>query len=119
VKPTILVVDDDEDVRHLLKTTLSDEYNVLEAGDGYYGLSEVVVGDEKVDLIVTDLKMPGSDGIELIQNLPSDIPFIVVSAYLHVPEFSEALDRLEPAAVFRKPFSLAELKEAVESSLSA
>ena len=105
MKPTILVVDDDKDVRYLLKTTLSDEYNVVEAGDGYYGLSEVVVGDEKIGLIVTDLKMPGSDRIELIQNLPSDIPFIVIFAYLHLPEFSTALDRLEPAAVFRKPFN--------------
>ena len=93
MKPTILVVDDDKDVRYLLKTTLSDEYNVVEAGD------------EKIDLIVTDLKMPGSDRIELIQNLPSDIPFIVIFAYLHLPEFSTALDRLEPAAVFRKPFN--------------
>ena len=111
MKPTILVVDDDKDVRHLLKMTLSEDYNVVEAGDGYYGLSEVVVGEEEINLIITDLKMPGSDGIELIQNLPSDIPFIVVSAYLHVPEFRTALDRLDPVAVFRKPFSLAELRK--------
>ena len=117
MKPTILVVDDDEGVRKLLRDALVEDYRIVEALEGYDGLSEVMIGTQKIDLIITDLKMPGLGGVKFIENIPEDIPVIIVSAFLHLPEFQGALGHLHPAAVFEKPFHINALHEAVGRAL--
>ena len=117
MKPRILIVDDDIDVRTLLREALSGDYEIIEATDGIFGLAEVMVGEQHIDLIVTDLKMPEVNGIEFIENLPEGIPTIVISAYLQSEEFQEALGRLHPAAVLEKPFQISALREAVQQVL--
>ena len=116
-KPTIMVVDDDPSVTRMLGKALAEDHNVVVASDGFDGLSEVMVGSEKIDLVITDLKMPGLDGIELIENLPEDLPVIVISGYLLLPKFREALKHLHPVAVFEKPLHLDELREAIRKGL--
>lgn len=117
MRPTILVVDDDPDMRTMLRRVFSGEYDILEAGDGCHGLSEVMVGEKDIDAVITDLRMPDVDGIELLSNLPEDIPAIVVSAYLDEPEYRRGLSRLHPTAILAKPFTLLELRQAVATSL--
>lgn len=58
MKHSILIVDDEEELRGVLKDTLSEEYNILEGADGLDGLLEVMLSDKRVDLIITDLNMP-------------------------------------------------------------
>lgn len=117
MKPTVLIVDDDESIRDILRTSLHERYRVVEASDGYYGLSEVMVGDQPVDLIITDLQMPGHNGVELIQDLPEDIPVIIISGYLHTSEYQKAMARLKPVAVFEKPFKISELCDILRETL--
>ena len=117
MKHTILIVDDEEDMRKVLQDALVEDYHVVEAGDGHYGLSEVLVGERNIDLVITDLKMPGSDGIELIENLPEETPVIVMSGYLSTPEFQDALKHFHPAAVFEKPFQISALFQAIHRAL--
>ena len=117
MKPNILVVDDDADLRTMLKDTLAQDYEVIEASNGIFGFAEVMVGEKKIDLIITDLDMPESSGADLIENLSGDIPVIIISGYLERPEFQKALQHLQPDAVFRKPFSLSELRKAIGSSI--
>ena len=117
MKPTILVVDDDEDVRKMLQEALAEEYDLVMAGEGFQGLSEVMVGEQKIDLVITDLKMPGLNGIEFVKNLPEGIPFIIISGFLHLLKFREPLKGLHPVAVLEKPFRMHALRDAIHQAL--
>lgn len=81
--PNILVIDDNQDMRRYLRTLLSQHYYVMEAADGQQGLR---LGRESVpDLIVSDVMMPVMDGLQLCQQLKSDlitshIPVILLTA---------------------------------------
>lgn len=80
---TVLVVDDNAEFRVLMTDTLTGEYNVLTATDGDEGLRVLAVN--KVDLIISDLIMPGKDGMEFCAEVKaninySHIPFILLTA---------------------------------------
>ena len=67
---TILAVDDSATVREVLRSTLTEaEYDVVLAEDGQDALGHLMVGPDKVDMILTDLNMPNMTGIELIQKV--------------------------------------------------
>lgn len=117
MKPVILIVDDYGELRELMRMALQDSYVVLEAPDGLEGLAQVLLGDQAVDLVVTDLRMPLLSGVDLLEALPEDIPVIVISAYLDAPDFRERLERIGPDAVFKKPFMIQDLKQTVDKLL--
>ena len=117
-KPTILVVDDDGEIRRLLQDAFGKDYTIVEAANGLFGLSEVASDEQKIDLIVTDLKMPEVDGVEFIRNLPEAIPYIVISAYLQTSEFHGSLEGMEPVAVLSKPFKISTLRDAIQRGLA-
>ena len=81
----ILVIDDEENVRELLKLEFSDlGYEVSTANSAFNGLQ--VLKDNKMDLVVLDIKMPGMDGIEALEKIISTqrgLPVIIHSAYSH------------------------------------
>lgn len=86
-KGKILVIDDEEEVREVLRIHLeSAKYNVIEAADGAEGVELMKQGANllQVGLIICDIRMPNVNGIEAIdflkQNAPS-IPIIVVTGY--------------------------------------
>jgi signal transduction histidine kinase/ligand-binding sensor domain-containing protein/AraC-like DNA-binding protein len=91
-KQTILVIDDNNDIRNYIKSNLKNRYNVCEAGNGKEGLekaSRIIP-----DLIISDIMMPEIDGLQLCGKLKTDIhtshiPIILLTArttYLHVKE---------------------------------
>jgi len=66
--PRILVIDDNAAIRELLRLVLEEEgYEVIEAADGAEGLRRYQA--EPTDLVITDLEMPGMDGLELLRAL--------------------------------------------------
>lgn len=82
-RPTVLVIDDNTDIRQYERTLLQDEYIVLEAADGKEGLA--VVLKEVPDLVICDVMMPVMDGLELTEQLKtntatSHIPVIMLTA---------------------------------------
>ncbi len=83
MKKTILVVDDEENIRFLYKEELTDEgYEVMLAGNAEEALEKI--GQQRPDLITVDIKMPGMDGLEFLQKLKEEekeIPVILCSAY--------------------------------------
>jgi diguanylate cyclase (GGDEF)-like protein len=70
-KPKILIVDDEPDIRDILKITLSDEYEVLEACNGQEAIS--IIKTKAPNIILLDYKMPGMTGIEVCQTIKADI----------------------------------------------
>ena len=82
-RPTVLVIDDNTDIRQYERTLLQDEYIVLEAADGKEGLSVAI--KEVPDLVICDVMMPVMDGLEFTEQLKtntatSHIPVIMLTA---------------------------------------
>lgn len=81
--PTVLVVDDNEDMRRYIRTLLTDKYYVTEAADGENGLQ--VAHETIPDIIVSDVMMPVMDGLEFCRRIKADtttshIPVILLTA---------------------------------------
>ena len=66
-RPTVLVIDDNTDIRQYERTLLQDEYIVLEAADGKEGLSVAI--KEVPDLVICDVMMPVMDGLEFTKQI--------------------------------------------------
>jgi len=89
---TALVVDDTPAARALLCERLAAEgFRVSQARDAFHALERLP--EVAPDLVVTDLRMPGKDGIDLVRRIRefSDVPIIVITAYPSVPTCESAL----------------------------
>ena len=115
-KATILVIEDEEKQRRVVGLHLaSADYEVKAAGTAEEGWK--LAGD--VDLILTDLKLPGMDGLALLEKLKaqnSHTPVIVMSAFSTVENAVEAMKR-GAVDFLPKPFSLDHLSVVVEKAL--
>jgi DNA-binding NtrC family response regulator len=115
----ILVVDDEEGARELFNTILTDEgYDVTLANNGTDALARMQ-GDV-YDLVVTDIKMPGMDGLQLLQELRktgSKADVIMVTAYGEVESYLKAMS-LGAAEYINKPIRIKELKRIVHKVLT-
>ncbi|MFT6071256.1 MAG: CheY-like chemotaxis protein [Bacteriovoracaceae bacterium] len=114
-KPTILIVEDEDPIRELIREYFERRFNCLEAKNGAIALE--IIDQEKIDLIISDNDMPVLTGVELNKILNSrkqfSIPFILCSGNnLIVKESNRA--SLNLAAFFAKPFSLEDLALKVE-----
>jgi DNA-binding response OmpR family regulator len=114
---SILVIDDDPDVRQFIVTTLEEQgYRVREAADGARGLKEAA--REKPDLVVLDFIMPGLSGAEVANRLLAKRPsqaILFVSGYSE----TEAVRRVAPdAPLLAKPFRADALDKAVRGALA-
>src|SRR5262252_4474543 len=117
VKRNILVVDDEPQITRVLKTTLSSQgYGVRSASDGEEALNEMKHWPP--DLIITDLRMPGIDGLELCRRVRVDsrVPIIVLSVKGEESIKVQALDAGADDYV-TKPFSVNELLARVRAAL--
>lgn len=119
---TILVVDDEEDVRVMLKTALNrNGCQVSTAASGREALA--LYKNEGFDLVITDLVMPDVSGIDLImelRNLNSDVNIIAISGGGGITgrfEYLPIAKLIGANHIFSKPFSLAEMRKAVDSML--
>ena len=94
-RKSILVVDDERGQREILEMILSSEgYDVMTASSGEAALK--IVKDKRFDLVLTDLKMTGMDGIELLQRLlayDSSIIVILLTAHGSIDSAKDALRR--------------------------
>ncbi len=114
----ILLVEDKPDLRLMLKTALArDGYRVSEAGDGDTAVRLFNEGD--FGLVLTDLRLPGRDGLELLKAVREEspeTPVIVMTAYGTIEKAVEAMK--DGAYDFiQKPIELAHLRQLVEHAL--
>jgi DNA-binding NtrC family response regulator len=111
---TVLVVDDDDDVRAVAVAALSDRFHVIEAATGDEALR--LLDRAPVDVVVTDVVMPGISGFHVLRGAQRRRPSPKV---LLMSAFAPALvdTQLPPGAFLPKPFRLAELERAVDRLL--
>src|SRR5436309_1334929 len=114
----ILIVEDEPRMRRLLEISLSEDgHSVHTSGDAESGLLHL--RKASVDLVVTDLKLPGMNGLEFLQEgkrLNPALPFIVMTAYGSV---ETAVDAMKAGAsdYVLKPFTMAEMKLVINKEL--
>jgi DNA-binding NtrC family response regulator len=116
--PAILIVEDEPKMLRLLELNLTEEgYTTHTAANAETGLN--TLRQEKIDLVVTDLKLPGMDGLEFLQAVKrtdARIPVIVMTAYGTVETAVEAM-KAGASDYVLKPFSLEEMKLIVRKEL--
>jgi two-component system KDP operon response regulator KdpE len=113
----ILVVDDDSQIRRVMRTTLdAQRYEVEEAGSGERALESLQSG--KYDLVLLDINLPGKTGIETCKEIRtgSNVPIIMLTVRDEAADKIEALDAGAQDYV-TKPFSMGELLARVRSVL--
>src|SRR5437773_600285 len=114
----ILIVEDEAKMRRLLEVKLGEEgFTTLSAGDAESGLK--LLRENSVDLIVTDLKLPGMNGLEFLQAVKrqnSALPVVVMTAFGSVETAVEAM-KAGASDYVLKPFSLAEMRMVIHKEL--
>ena len=115
----LLIAEDDEAVRAFVSRALMiDGHDVVTAEDGANAL-DILAEDSKFDLLLSDIKMPVMDGIALALNVARDhdhLPILLMTGYADQRERADGLEKIV-IDVVQKPFSLAEIREAVKSAL--
>jgi signal transduction histidine kinase/ligand-binding sensor domain-containing protein/DNA-binding response OmpR family regulator len=116
---TILIVEDNNEIRRYLNNGLADLFNTLEAGNGEEALEKLK--DNEVDVIVTDVMMPVMDGIKLCKNVKQNIrtchiPVIILSAKTDIKDQMEGL-QMGADDYIPKPFSLAILTTKIQNMM--
>ena len=115
---SVLVVDDDPEMRALLLDELRAEgYEVAEAGDGAEAV--LAVRGREFDVILMDKNMPGPSGLDLLPGLRRTCPhsrIIMMTAFGDVPSYVEAAEKGAVDFLF-KPFRIDDMKAAIRKAL--
>ncbi|MEP6656159.1 MAG: response regulator [Betaproteobacteria bacterium] len=117
LRPTILIVEDEPDIRQFLRASFGVEgYRVVESATGRRGIIDA--GTHKPDLAIVDLGLPDLDGIEVVRRIRewSPMPIVVLSARVQERSKIEALDAGADDYV-TKPFGIGELLARVRAAL--
>lgn len=116
---TLLIVEDNDDIRQHLADSLCEQYRIIEARNGVEAMEKLEA--ETVDLVITDVMMPEMDGLQLCKNIKSHIqtchiPIIILSAKVEV---QEQLSGLLTGAddYITKPFSISIIKAKIHNTL--
>ncbi len=114
----VLIVDDDEKTRQLMIDTLSAlGYNAFGAKDGEEALN--LLDQQKMDLVITDIKMPKMNGFSLLESIKakdSNLPVLLITGYNFNYTMEQALQK-GADGFLAKPFRIGKIEEAMESLL--
>ena len=117
---TILIIDDEESIRKLLKEVLErNNHRVIEAADGREGLA--LYQQNKVDLVLMDILMPGTDGLETTLQMTReylDAKVIAMTGAQGDRNFLDVAKLFGARRVFEKPFDLDKLVQAINEELA-
>ena len=116
---SILIIEDNSDLRAFLKKRLGDNYEIREAENGETGISYAF--DIVPDLIISDILLPGQNGLQITETLKQDIrtshiPVILLTAKGSISEQIEGI-RSQADAFIVKPFNLEYLEETIKNLL--
>src|SRR5208337_4084174 len=114
----VLIVDDEEQMRELLAKVLEKNgYQVMTAGDG--GQALTLLEKEPMDLVVTDVRMPGLDGMEALKAIKELNPEIVVIIMTAFGSIDQAVQAVKEGAYdyINKPFKIDEMLLTIKKAL--
>ncbi len=120
-KAKILYVDDEPINLTLFEINFSDKYTVCTALDGFKGL-ELLDSEKDIFLIISDMKMPGMNGIEFIKKAKEKYPskkYYILTGFEITEEIQEALNTKLILKYFRKPFDINEISLVIQDALNS
>jgi CheY-like chemotaxis protein len=116
----ILICDDESGIREILARLLRQEgYEAIETADGAEALTAIQT--ESVDLVLLDVRLPGADGLEVLQaamQLRPGLPVVLITSHVNARDLATAL-RLGARDYVSKPFSHADVLRAVRQVIGA
>jgi putative nucleotidyltransferase with HDIG domain len=116
-KPTILIVEDEAGPREALKIILRPFFNLYSVDNPEVAMQ--VLREQKIDLVTLDLKLPGRQGTELLQEIKAeqeDVEVVIITGYGSLKTAMEGI-RYGAAAYLLKPFNVTELIEVINQTL--
>ena len=118
--PAILIVEDEAKMLRVLHLHLTDEgFTTHPAADAETGLK--ILNREKIDLVVTDFKLPGMSGLELLPKAKAarpDVPIIMITAYGDAETKRQALEK-GAEALLTKPIDFGTLRSEIDMRVNA
>jgi two-component system response regulator (stage 0 sporulation protein F) len=115
----ILYVDDEEINLELFVINFKDSYEVLTAHDGYGGL-EVLHSNIDISIVISDMKMPGMDGLEFIKKARQKYPnkkYYILTGFEITNDIEEALSSGLILEYFSKPFEIEKMHRIIAKAL--
>ena len=115
--PRLLLIDNDPDLVEALRIRLEHEgYTCVTACTGAQGLIRFL--DDDFDLVISDLNMPGGDGVDMITRIreTSDVPVVVVTGFRD--DYRRSLRSVHNITTLRKPFQPQSLLSIIEAELA-
>jgi len=117
---TILYVDDEQVNTYLFELNLRKRFKVLTGQSGFEGL-KILSENSDVCVVISDMKMPGMNGIEFIKKAREhrpDIEYYIITGYDITPEIEEALNSSLIHRYYCKPFNFKEIESAINHNHS-
>ncbi|MFX0135733.1 MAG: response regulator [Candidatus Hodarchaeota archaeon] len=117
MKPTVLVVDDDESIRVSLKLLLEEKYNVITVLNGEEALNKL--NQMHIDAVLLDVKMNGIDGLEILEKIRTQHKNIVVIMLTVIEDIKTAIRAIKLGAkdYLLKPYEKKELLLSLKKNL--
>jgi len=118
-RPALLAVDDEPDILDFLERVFRKQYTVQRADDAAQALERLTQGP--VQLVVTDQRMPGMSGLELLERVAADHPDttrVLLSGFSDLPEITAAAEVGLVHAYVVKPVDSTRLREAVDEAIA-
>ncbi len=116
-KNKILIIDDEDNIRNLLKSILSDFGDVYEAEFGKKGMS--IFQSESPNLVLLDIMLPDTSGVELLQQIrdkDKNVKIIMITAYETIKSVIDIMD-IKISGYITKPFVIKEVREKISKLL--
>jgi two-component system, response regulator, stage 0 sporulation protein F len=118
-KITILYIDDEPINLELFEIVFEEKFQILTAESGYDGLA-ILRSNPEVSVVISDMKMPGMNGIEFIKIARKefhDILFFILTGFEITNEIADALNAKIIDRYFRKPFDMDEIEAAIDKAV--
>jgi len=115
----VLYVDDEPLNLMLFKANFKNKFNVITAESGHQGL-DILRSNPNTAVVISDMKMPGINGIEFIRLAKKDFPdisFYILTGFDITDEISQALNEGLIHRYFRKPFDIKEIEQAILNAI--
>ena len=120
MREKILIVDDEKDTREFMARALSGKYDVLTAADAELAM-KLLTDDKSIRLMLSDIRMPGEDGITLMRAAKAAKPDLAVVLLTAFGSIDQAVEAMKDGAddFLTKPVDLDQLEHRVENALAA
>jgi len=117
---TLLYVDDEPINLKLFAINFKNKFHVLSAGSGFEGLG-LLKSSPETHIVISDMKMPGMNGIEFIKKAKKEFPEIlcfILTGFDITEDIADALNERIILKYFRKPFNIKEIEMSIQEALS-